>query len=269
MIKSSAKRNFTLIELLVAVPGVARHPQSRMQAKNFARSTSSGRRVIFSIFTLIELLVVIAIIAILASLLLPALAHTKEMSKQITCASQQKQILVGFSMYAQDYNNFYPALTDDSSWGGSNPWPGQWFVLLCPYMGYQWTPGVRPAKLTTTVFVCPSAVAGVNADDMGNNIQLGIGMSRNIPPVDPDYVKQYRVYPNSVLVTSPSTKLLIADAKRYSLEGYWEFSQPPPVCYALYRIRHSNGAEIGYCDGHVDWVSKNEIAARGASQTLY
>ncbi len=241
---------FTLIELL-ACQGVARRVK---------RSTA---------FTLIELLVVIAIIAILASLLLPALAHTKEMAKQINCASQQKQILVAFSMYAQDYNNFYPALTDDSSWGGNNPWPGQWFVLLCPYLGYQWVPGVRPAKLTPTVFVCPSANAGVNADDMGNNIQLGIGMSRNIPPVDPDYTVQYRVYPNSVLVTRPSEKLLIADAKRYSLEGYWEFSQPPPTCYALYRIRHSNGAVIGYCDAHVEWMPQQEIASRGAKQTLY
>ncbi len=220
-------------------------------------------------FTLIELLVVIAIIAILASLLLPALAHTKEMSKQTSCSSQQKQILIAFSMYAQDYNNFYPALTDDASWSGRLPWPGQWFMQLCPYMGYQWAPGIRPAKFTNTVFVCPSAIAGQNADDMGNNVQLGIGMSRMIPPVDPDYVVQYRNYPNSVLVTSPSTKLLIADARRYSLEGYWEFSQPPPTCYALYRIRHMKGAVIGYCDGHVEWLTSSEIASKGANATLY
>lgn len=244
--------NFNLAGLNVAVPAVV------LKGK-------PGKRA----FTLIELLVVIAIIAILASLLLPALSHTKQVTKQTICASQQKQILTGFTMYAQDYDNRYPALTDDASWSGSNPWPGQWFVLLCPYMGYKWLPGMVPAKFTTTVFVCPSAIAGENADNMGNNIQLGLGMSKFIPPVDPDWIKQYRVYPNSALVSSPSTKLLTADARRYSLEGYWEFSQSPPTCYALYRIRHLNGAEIGYCDGHVSWSSANDIATKGANQTLY
>ncbi len=69
-------------------------------------------------FTLIELLVVIAIIAILAAILFPVFARAREKARQTTCISNQRQISIAASMYAQDNAETLP--TADVFWSGIN-----------------------------------------------------------------------------------------------------------------------------------------------------
>ncbi|MBS3764416.1 MAG: prepilin-type N-terminal cleavage/methylation domain-containing protein [Planctomycetes bacterium] len=82
-------------------------------------------------FTLIELLVVIAIIAILAAMLMPALENAQRSAKRAQCTGNLHQQSLAFSLYANDFNGFWPYrpdLADPDFWevwrGGSGTWDG-------------------------------------------------------------------------------------------------------------------------------------------------
>ncbi len=68
----------------------------------YARKENTNRTRAFSI---VELLVTIAIVAILISILLPVLGTTRSAAQQSVCASNQRQLLLGWTLYAHDYND--------------------------------------------------------------------------------------------------------------------------------------------------------------------
>lgn len=93
-----------------------------MRACSLRRSRCSG-------FTLIELLVVIAIISILASLLLPALAGAKAKGHRIACVSNLKQVVLGFTLWADENNDRYPWMLDSND-GGTKGFGSAWLHYL-------------------------------------------------------------------------------------------------------------------------------------------
>jgi prepilin-type N-terminal cleavage/methylation domain-containing protein/prepilin-type processing-associated H-X9-DG protein len=102
-------------------------------------------------FTLIELLVVIAIIGILASLLLPALASSKEKAKGIACISNLKQLGIAVRMYADANEGKLPIAEQLPSMPSTNPPLPRICDLLAPELGYN----TNSLPTQNTVFRCP------------------------------------------------------------------------------------------------------------------
>ncbi len=63
-------------------------------------------------FTLLELLVTIAVIGILAALLLPALGRAKASAQGTQCASNLRQLILAWHMYADESNDQLPNNSD-------------------------------------------------------------------------------------------------------------------------------------------------------------
>jgi prepilin-type N-terminal cleavage/methylation domain-containing protein len=107
-------------------------------------------------FTLIELLVVIAIIGVLASLLLPALARTKDQGRNTVCVSQLRQLGIATRVYADENNNRLPAaeLLPTSPISPTNPLP-----RICDVLGPE-VGKTSGGTNSSPVFDCPADTEG-------------------------------------------------------------------------------------------------------------
>jgi len=129
-------------------------------------------------FTLIELLVVIAIIAILAAILFPVFATAREKARQTGCASNMKQLGLGFIQYCQDYDENFPNGRNDAA---------------SPSMdGEGWSSQMYPYLKSIPIYVCPddtfqagvaisNLAGGCSATFQNQYTDISYAYNRNIP----------------------------------------------------------------------------------------
>jgi type II secretory pathway pseudopilin PulG len=193
---------------------------------------------------LIELLVVVAIIALLAALLLPALKTARDKGKQAACLNQLRQLMLTVHLYAGDSGALVAAY--------DFPGAAQNFYTL-DTLGY--------LKISSGILGCPAdRTTGPTTD----YYPYGYLQSRNRSYVYANeagyrYADGTVLYPwrkLSSLTKADRDPLIYCADWPYAYGAYygWDYTttmlQP-----GLYPPLHFGGYDVGFVDGHVQWIT--------------
>jgi len=214
-------------------------------------------------FTLIELLVVIAIIAILAAMLFPIFATAKERARQVKCLNNLKQLFGALRQYMDDSDGRVPPISLYNFPAPTPNWCGTigTFGITRVETGSLW-----PYVHNKDVYLCPTDVA-----------REAKGLNTGLVPS----IEQRKAYPlsysmNGELNKRPKgggpyecLKLDSYAARKLSKILFLIHESRNTINDGLYLWRgnnldtpdkvHYDGTTASYCDGHVRWVSNNEL----------
>jgi prepilin-type processing-associated H-X9-DG protein/prepilin-type N-terminal cleavage/methylation domain-containing protein len=221
-------------------------------------------------FTLIELLVVIAVIAILAAILFPVFAQAREKARQVTCASNLKQIGAAMEMYAQDYDETFVMANYVTPDGTTNV---VWMGLLDPYVksGVPRTVAAVAASSFKHVWYCPDFNTTYPDGSAPGSSALSYGANANLMPacgvqVMPTIGRPCTVaapatlasiqFPAQMVTAAPSTGNAVW-VSGHDISACAAITSPEKWrgdgLYCAARFRHSGGANFLLADGHVKW----------------
>lgn len=219
-------------------------------------------------FTLIELLVVVAIIVVLISILLPSLSSARSTARTATCGSNQRQLFMGTTYFAQDNDGLLP---------GSGQYGGEgWSQLIAFGSGvqkdlpqsslikFQYLPDYK-------VYRCPElsvgtvleeSVAPVGWTNKGYHYGVSIfaaGINVSAPNDFTAYWGTKKLNFKMTNAQSPGTAAYSVDLA--SFHDYTDPTSDPALPvetdelgYIVVRTPHSQGklVVVGYMDGHIE-----------------
>ncbi len=183
-----------------------------------ARSPESNPAV-WRAFTLIELLITIAIIALLISILAPSLRAAMSASRATKCLSNQRQLTLGWSLYANDFRDYaVPAAYWQQQFIGTGP-VVYWFGADAPGASAgsgTLMPYLAAARADRSALECPEQPAGSYVPQTQNlkfSTTYGYNGYYLSPGMTPGWGDQiaFRPWRKTADIAAPSTLLVFAD----------------------------------------------------------
>jgi prepilin-type N-terminal cleavage/methylation domain-containing protein/prepilin-type processing-associated H-X9-DG protein len=220
-------------------------------------------------FTLIELIVVIAIIAILAALLLPALSQAKQSAWNAACKNNLHQIGLTLRMYLDDFSK-YPVFSGQPSiTPGQTPamvarsvfWDNKLLTYAAGNQGVFLCPAVRPPGnnvITNWLFGTamnqfgPNRSYGYNV--LGTENAPGLGLESMVPVNNQPLPETGVRVPGDMVATADHDPMADNDN---------DGDAPTQRLYtSALAGRHSRGANVVFCDTHVEYAKTNRWKAQ-------
>ena len=235
-------------------------------------------------FTLIELLVVIAIIAILAAILFPVFAQARESARQTVCLSNLKQIGTANTMYLQDYDETFVPVggTQEQSWPAGSRIVYSITTGATIYEAKNgWSLNLLPYTKNRDMFLCPSMPHTFNGSANGRC------KNYNGKPITNNYSYNYWLGADYSYYTADGThpiKIGAVVQPANVVSHFHSGSIPPygadwgcvyvqiewPDFYDKIRpnLKHREGDNFAFTDGHAKWIQVKAADSGGARQDI-
>lgn len=214
-------------------------------------------------FTLIELLVVVAIISLLAAILFPVFARARENARRTSCMSNLKQLALGMLQYTQDYDEHFPLYDVCDTNTACGP--------------YGWTDATQPYLKSFQVIQCPSdpnppAASPSSAFyvDYGYNLWIGgyhsvvgsahaTGLAMSVFTQPTLTVLLCDITANAQGGGTASSYVTGCTSPAASSCGWFigDTRVDTGLAYLPGSIRHLEGTNMAFVDGHVKWYKGN------------
>jgi len=234
----------------------------------FRKDGTGGRLCGRRAFTLIELLVVIAIIAILAAMLLPTLAASKEKAKRAACKSNMRQAIIAVHIYGDEFLNKVPSGRDNND---------EWHAIRISSVSYS---NLISYTKNINILDCPNFTFGTQPRYDGRWGYL-VGYNYLGDANMAQWNKLSALYWYSPSKTTESgTNYILADANHWGdvlVMAPHGKSGPCNDNGATFRRSNAGltpisigavGGNVGFLDGHVDWLKISRMKQRYASSYL-